>query len=69
MMSKKSDEHQISLILYFAQKAKQKYDKGVQEHGEGLWTKSDDELLEAAMEEVIDLMHYLTTLIQNRKNR
>jgi hypothetical protein len=65
----KADEHQYSLMLHFAQQAKAKYDTGVLEHGEGLWNLTDDQLIEAAYEEVIDLMHYLTTLIQNRKAR
>lgn len=65
----KADEHQHSLMMYFAQKAQDKYKKGVEEHGEGLWQLTDDELLEACLEEVIDMMHYLTTMIQNRKYR
>jgi len=68
-MSERTDEHQQKLMIWFASNAKAKYDQGVEEHGEGLWELSDDQLIEAALEEVIDLMHYLTTLLMNRKDR
>lgn len=68
-MSEDQKEHAGSLVYYFAAKALAKYEKGAIEHDSNLWELSDDELLEMMLEEVIDMSHYLITLIKNRKDR
>lgn len=67
--STEQEQHAGELIFYFAQQAQHKYKLGAIEHDSNLWEFTDDQLIEMALEEVIDLMHYLTTLLTNRRKR
>lgn len=68
-MSNEQEQHIGQIMLFMAQQSGEKYRKGTIEHAGNLWDLTDDELLENALEEVIDLQNYLVTLIMNRKNR
>lgn len=63
------EQHIGQITLFMAQRTGEKYRAGAIEHGGNLWDLTDDELLENALEEVIDLQNYLVTLLMNRKKR
>lgn len=68
-MSEAQEQHIGQIMLFMAQRSGDKYRQGTIEHTGNLWDLTDDELLENALEEVIDLQNYLVTLIMNRKER
>ena len=64
-MSKMTDDqenHLNRLANAFSVRVREKYEKGVLEHGGNLWDNPPEKILEFAMEEVEDLWVYLYTL-------
>jgi len=51
-------------LLEYAQK---KYDKGAKEHEDDLWLKPPNQLIQEALDESIDMMFYLNTLLNRLK--
>lgn len=64
-MNHQQDLHSQSLAKTFSEQMKAKYAAGVKEHGGNLWEVNTDNLLDMAIEEVLDLYVYLQTLKEN----
>lgn len=61
-MSKAQHEHVHKLMFTMAMMMEKKYTAGQKEHGGNLWEMSEEELLNNALDEVVDLGVYLLTL-------
>lgn len=51
-----------------ARMIREKYDRGVKEHGGGLWLHTEDDILDMAIEEAVDLVVFLLSLRDKRKS-
>lgn len=61
-MNQDQIKHENSIIEEFVSDHMAKYEKGCIEHGGGLWEVPADQLIEMAIEEVLDQASYLYTL-------
>jgi hypothetical protein len=59
--------HIAKLAKEFSMAMAEKYAKGQAEHGGNLWDLSEDQLLQHALEEAIDEVVYLLTIIGKRR--
>jgi len=66
-MTQDQINHLEKLIVEFTEVFTPKYKQGVKKHGGNLWEKSEDELLDCALEEALDQIAYLLTLKQKRR--
>ncbi len=67
-MTPAQSKHVEELGYEFCLRMAGKYQRGAAEHGNNIWDMSEDDLLENALDEAIDQVVYLLTLIQKRKN-
>lgn len=66
-MNEEQHHHFHQLIHLLEQLGEPKYEKGAIEHGGNIWDLTDDQLEQAELEEMIDLMVYrLTRLLKRR---
>lgn len=66
-MNPEQRTHANWIATQFALRMHKKYKKGVEEHGGNLWDYSEDDLLDMALDEAIDQVVYLLTLIEKRE--
>ena len=64
-MTPKQETHLLFVKEQFAKDVDMKYRKGQAEHGGNLWDSTSTKLLDAAIEEVLDLYVYLITMRHN----
>ena len=65
-MTPEQEAHLQSIKAKFNNYTDKKYRAGQKEHGGNLWEKSEEFLLEAAIDEAIDQVTYLVTLYEKR---
>ncbi len=65
MMTPQQTAHLVNIQNSFIEAVRDKYRKGVEEHGGNLWEKTN--LIDEAMNECIDLYVYLYTLREQLK--
>jgi len=68
-MTPEQEEHMGQLMMWFLNSYREKYKNGAVEYETLLSDLDDDQLIDHALEEVLDLVSYLTTLLLNRRNR
>lgn len=68
-MSPDQEEHLENIKDDFVRRVDKKYRKGQREHGGDLFTKSDSDLIDMAIDEAIDQVVYLLTLRENVMQR
>jgi Rod binding domain-containing protein len=68
-MTKEQEEHLAEVETIFIEMLDKKYRKGAHEHGGNLWDMGVEELLENALDEAIDQVTYLATLLQKVRGK
>ena len=65
MLTKDQEKHLNKIIIKTSERQIHKYNLGAAEHGGNLWDMPVEQLADEALNEVVDLGAYLTTLIEN----